>query len=56
MLPVGFEPKISVGERPQNYALDGAATGTGANKTYHPLFYEYMKNNVIGRRVCLKVT
>jgi hypothetical protein len=29
MPPVGFEPTISVGERPQNYALDRAATGTG---------------------------
>ena len=27
--PVGFEPTISAGERPQTYALDGAATGTG---------------------------
>jgi hypothetical protein len=27
--PVGFEPKISAGERPQTYALDRAATGTG---------------------------
>jgi hypothetical protein len=27
--PVGFEPKISAGERPQTYALDLAATGTG---------------------------
>ena len=27
--PVGFEPTISVGERPQAYALDRAATGTG---------------------------
>ena len=27
---VGFEPKISAGERPtQTYALDRAATGTG---------------------------
>jgi len=26
---VGFETKISAGERPQNYALDGAVTGTG---------------------------
>jgi hypothetical protein len=26
---VGFEPKIPAGERPQAYALDGAATGTG---------------------------
>ena len=29
MLPVGFEPTISAGERPKAYALDRAATGTG---------------------------
>jgi hypothetical protein len=29
MLPVGFEPTISAGERPQTY-LDRAATGTGS--------------------------
>ena len=29
MAPVGFEPTISVCERPQTYALDRAATGTG---------------------------
>ena len=27
--PVGFEPTVSVGERPQTYALECAATGTG---------------------------
>ena len=27
--PVGFEPTISAGERPQTYALDRAATGSG---------------------------
>jgi hypothetical protein len=27
--PVGYEPTISAGERPQTYALDRAATGTG---------------------------
>ena len=26
---VGFEPAVSAGERPQTYALDRAATGTG---------------------------
>jgi len=31
MPPVGFEPMISAGERPQTYALDRAATGTGCN-------------------------
>jgi len=34
MLPVGFEPTISVGERPQTYALERAATETGT-------FYEH---------------
>ena len=29
MPQVGFEPTISVGERPKTYALDRAATGTG---------------------------
>ena len=30
MPPVGFEPTISAGERPQSYALDRAAAGTGS--------------------------
>ena len=30
MPPVGFEPTISAGERPQTYASDRVATGTGA--------------------------
>ena len=29
MPPVGFEPTISAGERPQTYALDRTANGTG---------------------------
>ena len=29
MPPVGFEPTVSAGERPQTYALDRAATGDG---------------------------
>ena len=29
MPPVGFEPTISAGERPQTHALDQTATGTG---------------------------
>jgi hypothetical protein len=29
--PAGFEPTISVGERPRTYTLDRPATGTGAN-------------------------
>ena len=35
MPPVGFEPRISAGERPQTYALDRAATGTGYNTHYY---------------------
>ena len=31
MPPVGFEPTISAGERPQTYALDRATTGTDPN-------------------------
>ena len=31
MPPVGFEPTISAGERPQTDASDRAATGTGCN-------------------------
>ena len=34
MPPVGFEPTISAGERPQTYALDRAATGTGILRLY----------------------
>jgi len=32
MPPVGFEPTISAGERPQTHALDRAANGTGRMK------------------------
>ena len=35
MPPLGFESTISAGERPQTYALDRAATGTGIYKTYN---------------------
>jgi len=34
MPPVGFEPTISAGERPQTYALDRAVTGTGRRDLY----------------------
>jgi hypothetical protein len=30
---VGFEPTVSADERPQTYALDRAATGTGKTCT-----------------------
>jgi hypothetical protein len=34
MTPVGFEPTISAGERPQTYALDRADIGTGNQGGY----------------------
>jgi len=34
MPTVGFEPTISANERPQTYALDRAATGTGDTYKY----------------------
>jgi len=38
MSPAGFEPKVSTEERPQTYALDRAATGTGTRKWVRPVF------------------
>jgi len=38
MPSVGFEPTISAGERPQTYALDRAATGTGIHG-YYTMYY-----------------
>ena len=38
MLPVGFEPTVSTGERQQTYALDRTATGS-ARKYYISLIY-----------------
>ena len=56
MPPVGFEPAISVDERPQAYALDRAATGTG--KSYylcHLKCKEYSRIMVLELRVVLLI-
>ena len=37
--PVGFEPTISGVERPQTYALDRSAVGTGSNNSLYPLIF-----------------
>jgi len=42
MPPVGFEPTISAGEQPQNYAFDRAAIRTG----YHPSYAKYLKATI----------
>ena len=34
MPPVGFEPRVSAGERPKTYVLDRAATGTGTQTIF----------------------
>ena len=39
MPPVGFEPKISAGERSQTYVLDRAATGTGLSSHIVPMYF-----------------
>jgi len=48
MPTVGFEPTISAGERPQTYALDRAAPGTGTTTTttttYYYYYYYYILN------------
>ena len=53
MPPVGFEPTISAGERPQTYALDGAATGTGTS-WYHRNYKFYLHCSDFGRHCCLR--
>ena len=48
MPPVGFEPTISAGERPQTYALDRAATGTGIKRhNYNYILCSLMAREII---------
>jgi len=46
MPPVEFEPTISTGERPQTYALDRAAAGTGCLCRLHFLIWRYVYSHV----------
>jgi len=55
MLPVGFETTISVGERPQTYALDLAATGTGRFFEASILNMNRRTSNVLPKRLQYKV-
>ena len=43
MPPVGFEPTISAGERPQTYALNRAVTGTGSVVWLPELFWTWKR-------------
>ena len=45
MPPVGFERTISVGERPQIYALDRAATGTGKGGQMTLQYFFFLRNS-----------
>ena len=51
---VGFEPMISAGERPQTYALDRAATGTG--KRIHILIWNKRESTEMATFFFLNVT
>jgi hypothetical protein len=42
MSPVGFEPTISRGERPQTYALERVSTGTGEHGCISIYLLEYI--------------
>ena len=55
MSPVGFEPTISAGKRPQTYALDRAAAGTGKYWLQYLKFrYVYQNKTVYQQVVCNK--
>jgi hypothetical protein len=65
MPPVGFEPPISAGERPQTYALDRAATETGylhlvpLPKCFNCVemgfsFHLHIVQNLLGRNLVIK--
>ena len=49
MPPVRFEPTISAGERPQTYALDRAATGTGYRRQYIILIFIKQSSNKVSK-------
>ena len=44
---MGFEPTISAGERPQTYALDRAATGTGSDLYCSPNIVGMIKSRIM---------
>jgi len=46
MPPVGFETTVSAGERPQTYALDRAATGTGVYDIIYHVISVAAKNAI----------
>jgi hypothetical protein len=53
MPPVGFEPAISAGERPQTHALDWAATGIGC-RFFQTTSSVHQLNQLISRLMIMK--
>jgi hypothetical protein len=53
MTAMGFKPAISVGERPQTYALERAATETGWNKPHGFIICLCLKNIPISYRIII---
>jgi len=53
MTPVGFEPTITAGERPQTYALDRAATGTGKRRHlgYQNIGCQFQNISILHHRI-----
>ena len=51
MPPVGFEPTISVGERPQTYVLDRVFTETGNLGYYTKICFEILRKTINLRTV-----
>ena len=43
MPPVGLEPTVSTGERPQTYTLDRPAINTMTYVYFYDLFYDVFK-------------
>ena len=55
MPPVGFEPTISAGKRPQTYVLDCAATATGLI-LYLKYQNEYIWQTLYARHIITPLT
>jgi hypothetical protein len=55
MPPVVFELTISAGERPQTYALDRAATGTGEETNIYQEWEDFYEMKCIWRYQTKKV-
>jgi len=51
MSPAGFEPSIAAGQRPQTYALDRPANGTGHRSVYSLRFQPHTKYLIVNKKM-----